>query len=160
MKEGSDFLTAPASSTYHLNITGGLVEHSLNVYRALKLINESYKLELPSDSVVILALGHDFCKTGLYTLGKDTRSGRDKWLVEDSCPMGHGEKSVYLIEKHIRLTMEEALAIRFHMGPWEPGAMIDYPTGYAFRAALKKTRMISALFVADNIAGSIVEKTY
>ena len=30
--------------------------------------------------------------------------------------MGHGEKSVYLIQKYMQLTDREAMAIRWHMG--------------------------------------------
>ena len=31
----SDFYTAPASTKYHCNYKGGLLEHSMNVYRRL-----------------------------------------------------------------------------------------------------------------------------
>ena len=35
---------------------------------------------------------------------------------EDTLPYGHGEKSVYIISGFMRLTREEAFAIRYHMG--------------------------------------------
>ena len=34
-------------------------------------------------------------------------------------PLGHGEKSVYMAMKHIDLTDEEAMAIRWHMGGFD-----------------------------------------
>ena len=34
----------------------------------------------------------------------------------DTLPYGHGEKSVYIISGFMRLTREEAFAIRWHMG--------------------------------------------
>ncbi|MDE6725296.1 MAG: hydrolase, partial [Ruminiclostridium sp.] len=34
----------------------------------------------------------------------------------DKLPYGHGEKSVYMISGFMKLTREEAMAIRWHMG--------------------------------------------
>ena len=34
----------------------------------------------------------------------------------DMLPYGHGEKSVYMISGYMKLTREEAFAIRYHMG--------------------------------------------
>ena len=36
--------------------------------------------------------------------------------IDDKLPYGHGEKSVYMISGFMRLTREEAFAIRYHMG--------------------------------------------
>jgi len=44
------------------------------------------------------------------------------YAVEDQFPYGHGEKSVYLIRKHMKLTDEEAMAIRWHMGGFDDGS--------------------------------------
>ena len=35
---------------------------------------------------------------------------------DDRLPYGHGEKSVYIITGFMRLSREEAFAIRYHMG--------------------------------------------
>ena len=35
---------------------------------------------------------------------------------DDQLPYGHGEKSVYIITGFMRLSREEAFAIRYHMG--------------------------------------------
>ena len=42
--------------------------------------------------------------------------------VEDQFPYGHGEKSVYLIERFLRLIPAEAVAIRWHMGGFDDAA--------------------------------------
>ena len=38
------------------------------------------------------------------------------YTVDDQLPYGHGEKSVYMISGYMRLSREEAFAIRYHMG--------------------------------------------
>ena len=40
----------------------------------------------------------------------------DTFEYDDPLPYGHGEKSVYIISGYMRLTREEAFAIRYHMG--------------------------------------------
>ena len=91
-----DFFTAPASARYHGSYEGGLCEHSLL---------------------------HDLCKIGCYTPGVRNVKGPDgKWTqvptynFNDPMPYGHGEKSVYVVNGFLRLTREEAFAIRYHMG--------------------------------------------
>ena len=41
------------------------------------------------------------------------------YSVEDMFPYGHGEKSVFLIERFMKLKVEEAVAIRWHMGGFD-----------------------------------------
>ena len=41
------------------------------------------------------------------------------YTFRDAFPLGHGEKSLFLITRHIALTEEEALAIRWHMGAYD-----------------------------------------
>ena len=38
------------------------------------------------------------------------------YSIDDKFPYGHGEKSVFLIERKMRLKLDEAMAIRWHMG--------------------------------------------
>ena len=40
------------------------------------------------------------------------------FTFDDPLPYGHGEKSVYIVNGFIRLTREEAMAIRWHMGAY------------------------------------------
>lgn len=125
----SDFFTAPASARFHGAYAGGLAEHSINVYECLAdymsrhRVKETYGFEASEESIAIVALLHDLCKINCYKPG--TRNVKDetgKWIqvptfeYDDKMPYGHGEKSVYIINGYMRLTREEAFAIRYHMG--------------------------------------------
>lgn len=125
----SDFFQAPASMRYHGNYPGGLVEHSLNVYECLKdylnqpRVKNTYGLNYSEESIAIVALLHDVCKINCYKKGfRNVKDENGKWQqvpsydYEDSIPYGHGEKSVYIITGYMRLSREEAFAIRYHMG--------------------------------------------
>lgn len=129
LTNGSDFFTAPASTRYHGAHEGGLLEHSLNVYDCLKDIlarprmKELYGLEYSEESIAIVSLLHDICKVNFYKMS--TRNVKDEtgrwttvpyYTIEDTLPYGHGEKSAYMVSGYIRLTREEAFAIRYHMG--------------------------------------------
>ena len=126
--EGTDFFEAPASTRFHGACAQGLVMHSLNVYKVLrsKFCRDEENLE----SVVIAALLHDVCKANYYTMStrnvKNKETGRWEevpfYSITDELPYGHGEKSVWLIERHMRLTVEEAMAIRWHMGGFDDAA--------------------------------------
>ena len=125
----SDFFTAPASARFHSSYEGGLCDHSLNVYDCLKgylgseRAKEKYGFSYSDESIAIVALLHDLCKIAVYKKGfrnvKD-ESGAwkrvDTFEYDDQLPYGHGEKSVYIITGYMRLTREEAFAIRYHMG--------------------------------------------
>ena len=126
----SDFFTAPASARFHGSYVGGLCEHSVNVFRCLEdylarpRTREVYQLDYPMESVAIVALLHDLCKIGCYKAGtrnvKNDATGQwekvPTFFFEDKLPYGHGEKSVYIISGFMRLSREEAMAIRWHMG--------------------------------------------
>ena len=125
----SDFFTAPASTRYHNNCRGGLVNHSLNVYDGLRdfltreSVREKYGIDPTDETVAVIALLHDLCKINFYR--ESTRNVKDEngvWQkvpyfdIDDKLPYGHGEKSVYIITGSMRLSREEAFAIRYHMG--------------------------------------------
>lgn len=124
----SDFFTAPASARYHSSYTGGLLDHSLNVYDCLLSYLESEHaknlgMHYSDESVAIVALLHDLCKINVYKKGfRNVKDERGNWQrvdsfdYDDQMPYGHGEKSVYIINGYMRLTREEAFAIRYHMG--------------------------------------------
>lgn len=126
---GTDFYVAPASTKYHMNEVGGLCAHSVNVYKRLRDLCESEKnadFGHPSDeTIAIVGLFHDLCKANYYKIEMANRKGDDgKWkkvpvyVVDEKFPIGHGEKSLYLVGRFMRLTDEEALSIRWHMGAW------------------------------------------
>lgn len=77
----TDFFEAPASTRFHGAYPGGLVEHSLNVYYAL--LGQSTIREYGGESVAVVALLHDVCKTGYYRRERD-----GKYSVKDRLPMG------------------------------------------------------------------------
>lgn len=125
--ETTDFYTAPASTRYHLARPGGLVEHSLNVYNRLTelYIAENFEGmdESKLESLAIIGLLHDVCKADFYDVEMRNRKSADGvweqypyYIVNDRLPYGHGEKSVYIISGFMKLTREEAMAIRWHMG--------------------------------------------
>ena len=113
----TDFFEAPASTRFHGAYPGGLVEHS------------------------VVALLHDVCKTGYYRRERD-----GKYSVKDRLPMGHGEKSVYLVMKFMDLTDEEALAIRWHMGAYDDAFRGG---SRALNEAQDKCALVLALHHAD-----------
>ena len=129
LSSSSDFFTAPASTRFHGNYEGGLLEHSLNVYDCLcdimkrPRIKEIYGIEYSEESIAIAALLHDLCKINFYNVAfRNVKNDMGKWesvpfyTIDDSLPYGHGEKSVYIISGYMRLTRDEAFAIRYHMG--------------------------------------------
>ncbi len=162
----SDFFTAPASARFHGAYAGGLCEHSLNVYHCLAdylarpRVQELYGLEYSPETVAVAALLHDLCKVGCYKSGKRNVKGPDgKWsevptyTFEDPLPYGHGEKSVYIANGFMRLSREEAMAIRWHMG--FSGPEDDRTVGQAFQ----QFPLAFALATADMEATYFLENT-
>ena len=155
---GSDFFTAPASTRFHAAYEGGLVEHSLNVY---KVFMKKHFVEGEDDpeSVAIATLLHDICKAGFYEVSyRNRKNEAGTWekvpyyTVDDTIPYGHGEKSVMMITEYMKLTVEEKYAIRWHMGLSEPkelygtigNAFTKYPLALMlFEADLEATYLFN-----------------
>ena len=126
--EKTDFFSAPASTRFHGAYEGGLLEHSLNVYECLcdqvknSRVCKKYGFEFSEESLAIAALLHDVCKTNFYKTEMRNVKKNGVWesvpyyTIEDNLPYGHGEKSVYIISGFMKLTRDEAFAIRYHMG--------------------------------------------
>ena len=139
--EKSDFYKAPASTRFHGSYEGGLLEHSMKVYEILKekVKNVPIEINTPKESLIIIALLHDICKTNFYKV--DYRNAKNQfgewekvpyYTIEDTIPYGHGEKSVMMITEYMKLTSEEKYCIRWHMGFSEPKEV--YTTlGQAFK---------------------------
>jgi hypothetical protein len=164
LSPGCDFFTAPASTRFHLARESGLVEHSINVYNCLKdylarpKVRTEYGLIVSDESVAIIALLHDLCKCNVYQ--KSMRNMKDKsgqWVqvpsyeFSDSLPYGHGEKSVYIISGFMKLTRDEAFAIRYHMG------FSDTENKQNVSAAFENFPLAFALSTADMEATYFVE---
>lgn len=154
----TDFFTAPASTRFHCAWEGGLVEHSVNVYRVMreKQFDPGTDNE---ESFAICGLLHDVCKAQFYKVStrnvKNEETG--KWekqpyfSVEDCFPYGHGEKSVFLIERFLRLRTSEAMAIRWHMGGFDDSARSG---SFAMSQAFERYPLAVKLHLAD------LESTY
>lgn len=159
----SDFFEAPASTRYHGNYAGGLVEHSVNVYECLcdylsrERVKEEYGLEYNDETIAIVALLHDLCKINVYKSYMRNVKENGSWVqvpsytFEDSLPYGHGEKSVYIISGFMRLSREEAFAIRYHMG------FSGEENKNNIGAALEMFPLALALNIADMEATFLIE---
>lgn len=125
--DGTDFFTAPASTRFHGSHSGGLCEHSLNVYKRLVELNEFYHEDYSPETLALVALFHDVCKVGMYKTEMRWRKDQyGRWeqhptykASEDFHFGGHGSKSVYLVMYFVQLEPHEAAAINSHMGPWD-----------------------------------------
>lgn len=104
------FFTSPASTRYHGCYCGGLLMHSIHVYRRLVDANTLLELHTPHEAIAIAALLHDVCKVGAY-LGD---SKPYHWNRQQ--PKGHALLSLVRISKFIKLTELEEAMIQYHMG--------------------------------------------
>ena len=119
------FFTAPASTKYHGNYEGGLLEHSSAVAKFLAQLTEDNHLTWKNPrSPYVVGMFHDLCKIDQYRhpasdLVVDGMLLPDpsKWEYNpDTLLKGHGDKSVMLLSQFYTLTEEEIMCIRYHMG--------------------------------------------
>lgn len=170
----SDFYTAPASTKYHLAAPGGLLQHSLNVLDALRgqltrdetgenwlyTVGGTTVATIPEDSVTIMALLHDICKTHFY--GTSTRNVKNdatgKWekvpfyTVDDKMPLGHGPKSAMIVKQYTTLTTAEMYAIWHHMG-----FNGNFENDTAVGQSIEMFPAVLALHTADMMASRFME---
>lgn len=160
--EQSDFFTAPASARFHGSYEGGLLQHSLNVYKSLNIMSKGMTdSDLPvisPETVVITALLHDICKANTYKVAKRWRKNKqNQWEQYDTYefsevePLGHGEKSVLILQRlGLELTEQEIYMIRWHMGGFDESRM-------AVSNAMSKFPEIAYIHAADLIATNIMD---
>lgn len=163
--QNSDFFEAPCSTKYHLNVRGGLCQHSLNVYESLMKIASLYKddeyIMSHHDSIIIVSLLHDICKADFYKRVKKPVKKGTMWIeeivyvIDDNFPFGHGEKSAMILSSMMPLTNEELLAIRWHMGAWDNAVKGG---DYSISTALQKYNLVSMLQSADFLSTYILEQ--
>ena len=165
LSDACDFFTAPASTRYHGAELGGLCRHSLNVYDCLvdnlkrRRVRELYGLDYRDESVAIASLLHDLCKVNFYRMEMRNVKKNGMWesvpyyTIDDQLPYGHGEKSVYIVSGYMKLTRDEAFAIRYHMG--FSGTEDNSQVG----KALEMFPLAWALCVADMEAAYFMEGT-
>lgn len=173
--EHDGFFEAPASAGHHLNVAGGLCQHSLNVCHAALMIYEGMeKLDPASagkvkrESVIIASLLHDVCKTDIYHRTVKKRKNKVTGMWEDTegygisykkFPMGHGEKSVIqLLLSGLALQDDEMLAIRWHMGAFGLN-LNSYEDERCYDTARMEYPLCSIVQCADSLAAAIMETT-
>ena len=172
LERETDFFEAPDSTRHHGAHSGGLLDHSLNVYHRLRAIVcvETYGTttsdllaEDVEETVAVLALLHDVCKVNCYHTETRRRKNPETgywedyqtYAFRDPIPLGHGEKSLYLIQRHMDLEPEEALAIRWHMGAYDNAVKGD---GRTLSAAMEATPWVWRLHQADMCAAWVDER--
>ena len=155
--ESSDFFAA--STRFHLSSPGGLLEHSLHVFERMKAICANEATITPGfnepsmETIAVCGLLHDICKANFYAVEmRNRKNDQGRWeqypfyVVDDKLPYGHGEKSVYIISGFMRLSREEAMAIRWHMGFSDN----DFQGGgYSVGNAFDKFPLAVLLHIAD-----------
>ena len=156
--EQAGFYTAPASRMDHLNIDGGLLQHSLNVYQLAMRIWEQLSTvsdmnDVNRNNIVIASLLHDVCKADRYIKQVD-----GSYLKNYSnFPAGHGEKSVIqLLRIGFPLTEAEILAIEYHMGAFRL-PLHSEEADKDYRAACSFSPLVSIIHCADTLASNIIE---
>jgi len=163
--EKSDFFTAPASTRFHNNFEGGLVDHSVRCFhRFVKTLNCEYgdKLPISMESVAVIALLHDICKIGCYKIEMRNVKEGNEWVkkpyytYDDPLPYGHGEKSVYVISGFMKLDREEAMAINWHMGAYDAR---HSPTSYTLSNVHSKHPIALIFSTVDLLTSYLDEKT-
>ena len=177
--EQSDFYSAPASTQYHLSVEGGLCQHSLNVFHSMvELCNKYWNKEESDDNIyngdsleqdgafnmeniAIVALFHDICKANCYV--RDFKNVKvngkweqqEYWKWDEQFVYGHGSKSVYILQQYMRLYIDEAQAIRFHMGGREDPLSQQYERQYA--TIYDNSKFAVMLYLADNWSCFLIE---
>lgn len=160
LENQTDFFTAPASTKYHLSEKGGLLQHSLNVYECLIRLIDEYNINIDIASITICGLLHDICKANFYKQElKNVKVGATwtqqlQYVVDDQFPIGHGEKSVIILQQFMTLTKDEIIAIRWHMSGFDYAVKAG---DYAYSKAVSICQLLSLLEIADMTASRILE---
>ena len=157
----TDFFTAPASTKYHCACEKGLVMHSLSVFETM--VEQYFEEGDSMESFAICGLLHDVCKAQFYKVSsrnvKNPETGRWEaqpfYSIEDQFPYGHGEKSVFLIERFLRLKPSEAVAIRWHMGGFDDAVRGG---SFAVSDAYNRYPLAVKLHASDLIATYLMEQ--
>ena len=136
------------------------------------------KEHVGDESITLISLMHDLCKADTYKLGYKNQKTYDKAKVAaanssqvkrdelgefiwetipkyemfDPYPLGHGEKSVILLQEYIELTDEEIFAIRWHMGFTEDNSQYN-----SIGTAMEQWPIVLAIHEADLEASKLME---
>lgn len=176
--EESDFFVAPASTKYHLNVKGGLCEHSLNVYYNMLKLRDTFCPGIEDETCKVSALFHDLAKVNFYEEyaqnvkeysprgSKRDEMGNFDWVAKkaykvksasdrDFVCSTHGVNSYILLSKYIKLYQQERAAIINHHSGLDDG-MANNDIGEVFNRYPAAT----ILHMADYLATYINENPY
>lgn len=133
----TSWLTSPASTRFHLNKEGGLLEHSVGVVETLLRFRETLAPEISEESCVIIGLLHDVGKIGMPKKPRYHKN-TNEWEIKNrgmtykinpaEIEMNLAARSLYLIAKYIPLSDSEAQAILYHDGQY-----VDFNRGVAHK---------------------------
>jgi hypothetical protein len=127
LEKETSWLTSPASTRFHLNKEGGLLEHSVGVTETLLRLRETLAPQLSEETCVIVGLLHDAGKIGMpgkprYLRNDNAWEIRNRDMTYKVNPeetyMNLAARSLYLISKYIPLSDSEAQAILYHDGQY------------------------------------------
>ena len=154
----TDFYDAPASTKYHDSDPSGLLRHTLKVVnRVIDLITIDPFRSINVAEAIIVAITHDWCKINFYESFMRNVKNEDTGVWEQvpsyrhkpsEYPFGHGVTSLYMAEKLFKLTLEQALAIRWHMSIYD---VSDYQKSDLFDAN-EKYPMVMLIQMADQLS--------
>ena len=158
--KSTDFFVAPASTKYHDAEPSGLLRHTLLVAKTINDLSNLPQFQTVDISEAILAaLVHDWCKIDFYEEYsknvKDETTGA--WFQQrayrckgSAIPLGHGVTSLFMAQKFFKISVEQALAIRWHMGDYTTSETEKYDLMEA-----NKHPMVQMLQIADKMAATI-----
>lgn len=166
----SDFFIAPASTQYHGAFKGGLALHCLNVLDCLITLYNTMKAgaynvpDIEQESLVIVALLHDVCKINCYHEDfRNVKNAAGEWervpcyKREPLLAMGHGGKSMFILQNFIALSVEEAQAIFWHMGAYDTS---PYMTNNELGQAYDENFLAYLLHTADMMSTYVLENKH
>lgn len=183
MHNKTDFYTAPASSRFHLACTGGLVQHSLNVYDCLvakrdSIIWKEILKDIPDESLILVSLLHDLCKANFYvetvrnqkTYDAEKVAAAEPWQRKHDAQGDFIWESVqsYQIDDQLPLGHGEKSAlmlqsyIRLNLAEvmairWHMGFSEEKANYSSVGAAMEKYPLTLALYEADLEASKLLE---
>lgn len=162
LEEETAYLSAPASTRYHLCRPGGLLEHSVNVAETMLKLRGLLAPQLSEESCVIVSLLHDLGKAGMpgapqyyenqpsarqayagYPASTPYRFNQD--LTYMSVPL----RSLALTLPRLPLSEEEVQAIMYHDGQY-----VQENKG----VAAQESPLTLLLQYADNWSGFVLER--
>ena len=154
----TDFITAPASTKYHLCISHGLLIHSNSVAKTLLKLNKSLESNSPVYKLITCGLFHDIGKYPQYIKNEPTEKQK-QYGYSATIPYSfnngivwfeHEVRSLYIISKFIDLDEDEYQAIMYHNEPAEHGL--------SYKGTFQIGKLASLLQMADMYSTLFLEE--